>query len=147
MGARRPRPAGVLKERRGGLEAALPTERHMEAKAKGRFLRGSPQKARLVIDLIRGKNVQDALAILRFTKKRATRSIEKVLLSAVANAKEKNAAADIDSFVVAKAIVDMGPTKWRRRVRPAPMGRAYREQRRYKHITIAIKGEDIEEKE
>jgi large subunit ribosomal protein L22 len=119
----------------------------MEAKAKGRFLRGSPQKARLVIDLIRGKNVQQALAILRFTKKRATRSIEKVLLSAVANAKEKNAAADIDSFVVQRAVVDTGPTKWRRRVRPAPMGRAYREQRRYKHITIAIKGEDIEEKE
>ena len=119
----------------------------MEARAKGRFLRGSPQKARLVIDLIRGKNVQQALAILRFTKKRATHSIEKVLLSAVANAKEKNAAADIDSFVVEHAVVDTGPTKWRRRVRPAPMGRAYREQRRYKHITIAIKGEDIEEKE
>jgi len=119
----------------------------MEARAKGRFLRGSPQKARLVIDLIRGKNVQEALAILHFTKKRATRSIEKVLLSAVANAKEKNAAADIDSFMIANAIVDTGPTKWRRRVRPAPMGRAYREQRRYKHITIAIKGEDIEEKE
>ena len=119
----------------------------MEAKAKGRFLRGSPQKARLVIDLIRGKNVQQALAILRFTKKRATQSIEKVLLSAVANAKEKNAAADIDNFVVEHAVVDMGPTKWRRRVRPAPMGRAYREQRRYKHITIAIRGEDTEEKE
>jgi large subunit ribosomal protein L22 len=119
----------------------------MEAKAKGRFLRGSPQKARLVIDLIRGKNVAQALAILRFTKKRATDSIEKVLLSAVANAKEKNAAADIDSFIVAHAVVDTGPTKYRRRVRPAPMGRAYREQRRYKHITIAIKGEDVEEKE
>jgi large subunit ribosomal protein L22 len=119
----------------------------MEAKAKGRFLRGSPQKARLVIDLIRGKNVQQALAILRFTKKRATDSIEKVLLSAVANAKEKNAAADIDSFVVEHAVVDTGPTKYRRRVRPAPMGRAYREQRRYKHITIAIKGKDVEEKE
>ncbi len=119
----------------------------MEAKAKGRFLRGSPQKARLVIDLIRGKNVAQALAILRFTKKRATHSIEKVLLSAVANAKEKNAAADIDSFIVERAVVDTGPTKYRRRVRPAPMGRAYREQRRYKHISIAIKGEDVEEKE
>lgn len=117
----------------------------MEAIAKGRFIKGSPQKARLVIDLIRGRNVQEALAILRFTKKRATRSIEKVLLSAVANAKEKNAAADVDQFLVAQAVVDMGPTKWRRRVRPAPMGRAYREQRRYKHITIKIKGKDIEE--
>lgn len=116
----------------------------MEAKAKGKYLRGSPQKARLVIDLIRGKNVQEALAILRFTKKRATRPIEKVLLSAVANAKEKNAAADVDQFIVDRAVVDMGPTKWRRRVRPAPMGRAYREQRRSKHITITIKGKDEE---
>ena len=70
----------------------------MDAMAKGKFLKGSPQKARLVIDLIRSKNVQDALGILRFTKKRATRSIEKVLLSAVANAKEKNAAADVDQL-------------------------------------------------
>ncbi len=116
----------------------------MEAKAKGRFIKGSPQKSRLVIDLIRGKNVQEALAILRFTKKRATRSIEKVLLSAVANAKEKNAAADVDQFIVERAVVDTGPTKYRRRVRPAPMGRAYREQRRYKHITIAIKGKDTD---
>ena len=100
-----------------------------------------------MIDLIRGKNVAQALAILRFTKKRATHSIEKVLLSAVANAREKNAAADIDSFIVERAVVDTGPTKWRRRVRPAPMGRAYREQRRYKHISIAIRGEDTAEKE
>ncbi len=117
----------------------------MEASAKGKYIKGSPQKARLVIDLIRGKNVQEALGILRFTKKRATRSIEKVLLSAVANAKEKNAAADVDQFVVNRAVIDSGPTKWRRRVRPAPMGRAYREQRRYKHITISIKGSDTEE--
>ncbi len=108
-------------------------------------MKGSPQKARLVIDLIRGKNVQDALAILRFTNKRATKSIEKVLLSAVANAKEKNATADVDQFIVEKAVVDLGPTKWRRRVRPAPMGRAYRQQRRYKHVSIVIKGKDIEE--
>ncbi len=108
-------------------------------------MKGSPQKARLVIDLIRGKNVQEALAILRFTNKRATKSIEKVLLSAVANAKEKNATADVDQFVVEKAVVDLGPTKWRRRVRPAPMGRAYRQQRRNKHVSIVIKGKDIEE--
>jgi large subunit ribosomal protein L22 len=114
----------------------------MEAKAKGKYIKGSPQKARLVIDLIRGRNVQEALGILRFTKKRATRAIEKVLLSAVANAKEKNATADVDEFIVDRAVIDTGPTKWRRRVRPAPMGRAYREQRRYKHITITIKGKD-----
>jgi large subunit ribosomal protein L22 len=117
----------------------------MEAKATGKYLKGSPQKARLVIDLIRGRKVQEAIAILRFTKKRATRPIEKVLLSAVANAKEKNATADVDSFIVDRAVVDSGPTKFRRRVRPAPMGRAYRQQRRYKHITISIKGKDIEE--
>jgi len=117
----------------------------MQASAKGKYIKGSPQKARLVIDLIRGKNVQEALGILRFTKKRATRSIEKVLLSAVANAKEKNAAADVDQFVVDRAVVNTGPTKWRRRVRPAPMGRAYREQRRYKHILITIKGTETEE--
>ncbi len=117
----------------------------MEATAKGRYLKGSPQKARLVIDRIRGRNVQDALAILRFTNKRATKSIEKVLLSAVANAKEKNATADVDQFIVEKAVVDSGPTKWRRRVRPAPMGRAYRQQRRYKHVSIVLKGKDIEE--
>ena len=117
----------------------------MEAKATGKYLRGSPQKARLVMDLIRGRKVQEALAILKFTKKQTTHSIEKVLLSAVANAKEKNATADVDSFVVHRAVVDAGPTKWRRRVRPAPMGRAYRQQRRYKHIAITIKGKDIEE--
>ena len=108
-------------------------------------MRGSPQKARLVMDLIRGRKVQEALSILKFTKKQATHPIEKVLLSAVANAKERNATADVDSFVVHRAVVDSGPTKWRRRVRPAPMGRAYRQQRRYKHITITIKGKDIEE--
>jgi len=63
----------------------------------------------------------------------------------VANAKEKNAAADVDNFVVEHAVVDSGPTKWRRRVRPAPMGRAYRQQRRFKHVSITIKGKDIEE--
>jgi large subunit ribosomal protein L22 len=117
----------------------------MEARATGKYLKGSPQKARLVIDLIRGRKVQEALAILKFTKKRATQPIEKVLLSAVANAKEKNATADVDSFIVDRAVVNSGPTKWRRRVRPAPMGRAYRQQRRYKHITITIKGKDIED--
>ena len=136
----------------GGIEIAAgvgslapPAGFDMEARATGKYLKGSPQKARLVIDLIRGKSVQQALAILRFTKKRATQPVQKVLLSAVANAKEKNATADVDSFIVDRAVVDSGPTKWRRRVRPAPMGRAYRQQRRYKHITITIKGKDIEE--
>jgi large subunit ribosomal protein L22 len=114
----------------------------MEARATGRFIKGSPQKARLVVDLIRGKSVAQALTILRFTKKRATGPIAKVLMSAVANAKEKNAAADVDRFVVEKAVINTGPTKWRRRLRPAPMGRAYRQQRRYQHISITIRGKD-----
>jgi large subunit ribosomal protein L22 len=117
----------------------------MEAKAQGKYLKGSPQKARLVIDLIRGRNVQEALAVLRFTNKRTTTVIEKVLLSAVANAKEKDAAADVDNFIVAQAMVDSGPTKNRRRVRPAPQGRAFRQQRRCKHVSIVIKGKDNEE--
>jgi len=116
----------------------------MEAIAKGKYLKGSPQKARLVIDLIRGRSVDEALAILRFTNKRATKAIEKVLLSAVANAREKDATANVDEFVVYSAVVDSGPTKWRRRVRPAPQGRAYRQQRRGKHVSIVIKGKDIE---
>ena len=117
----------------------------MEAIAKGKYIKGSPQKARLVIDLIRGRNVEEALAILRFTNKRATKAIEKVLLSAIANAREKNATANVDDFFVHRAAVDTGPTKWRRRVRPAPQGRAHRQQRRVKHISIIIKGKDTEE--
>src|SRR5437867_12680476 len=113
----------------------------MEARAVGKFIRGSPQKARLVVDLIRGRKIPEALGILRFTKKRATRSIEQVLLSAVSNAREKFAGADIDEFVVRRAVVDTGPTKWRRRMRPAPMGRAYREQRRDKHASNVIAGQ------
>ncbi|MDR0310379.1 MAG: 50S ribosomal protein L22 [Acidobacteriota bacterium] len=116
----------------------------MEAIAKGKYLKGSPQKARLVIDLIRGRSVEEALAILRFTNKRATGAIEKVLLSAVANAREKDATANVDEFIVASAVVDSGPTKWRRRVRPAPQGRAHRQQRRGKHVIVVIKGKDIE---
>ena len=117
----------------------------MEAIAKGKYIKGSPQKARLVIDLIRGRSVDEALAILRFTNKRATGEIEKILLSAIANAREKNSVANVDEFIVYRAMVDSGPTKLRRRVRPAPQGRAYRQQRRVKHISIIIKGKDIEE--
>jgi large subunit ribosomal protein L22 len=117
----------------------------MEARAIGKYIKGSPQKARLVIDLIRGKRVEQALSILRFTKKRSTGAVAKVLLSAVANAREKNATADVDQFVVKRAVINTGPTKWRRRIRPAPMGRAYRQQRRCQHISITIKGQDAEE--
>jgi large subunit ribosomal protein L22 len=111
----------------------------METRATAKFVRVSPQKARLVIDLIRGKNAGEAINILRFTKKRATHEIEKVLRSAIANAEQKNENLDVDRLVVSKAYVSEGPRA--KRVRPAPMGRAYRYQRRMSHITVAVNDE------
>lgn len=110
----------------------------MEARATAKYIRGAPQKARLVIDLIRGRKVEEALNILRQSKKRAAGPIEKVLRSAIANAEQKSAAVDVDELVVQRATVDIGPTKWRRRIRPAPMGRAHRQMRRQSHITICV---------
>jgi large subunit ribosomal protein L22 len=114
----------------------------MEAIASAKYLRGSAQKARLVVDMIRGKRVGEALAILQFTNKRAADGIEKCLRSAIANATEKaerqNVAVDPDDLVVLTCFVDMGPTKHRRRVRPAPQGRAYREQRHFCHVTVTV---------
>jgi large subunit ribosomal protein L22 len=114
----------------------------MEAIASAKYLRGSAQKARLVVDMIRGKRVGEALAILQFTNKRAAEGIEKCLRSAIANATEKaerqNVAVDPDELVVKTCFVDMGPTKHRRRVRPAPQGRAYREQRHFCHVTVTV---------
>ncbi|HWS55872.1 MAG TPA: 50S ribosomal protein L22, partial [Pyrinomonadaceae bacterium] len=114
----------------------------MEARASAKYLRGSAQKARLVVDMIRGKSVGEALAILRFTQKRAAHGIEKCLRSAIANATEaaerQNVAVDPDDLVVKACFVDMGPTKHRRRVRPAPQGRAYREQRHFCHVTVLV---------
>ena len=118
----------------------------MEARASAKYLRGSAQKARLVVDMIRGKRVGEALAILRFTNKRAAEGIEKCLRSAIANATEtaerQNVAVDPDELVVKTCFVDMGPTKHRRRVRPAPQGRAYREQRHFCHVTVTVASED-----
>jgi large subunit ribosomal protein L22 len=92
--------------------------------------------------MIRGKRVGEALAILQFTNKRAAGHIEKCLRSAIANATEKaerqNVAVDPDDLFVKTAFVDMGPTKHRRRVRPAPQGRAYREQRHFCHVTVEV---------
>src|SRR6476620_4954777 len=114
----------------------------MEATASAKYLRGSAQKARLVIDLIRGKDVNQALAILRFSKKRAARGVEKCMRSAIANANEAaekaNVSIDPDDLWVRSAFVDRGPTKNLRRVRPAPQGRAYREQRHFCHVTILL---------
>src|ERR1051325_1378830 len=114
----------------------------MEAIASAKYLRGSAQKARLVVDMIRGKRVGEALAILQFTNKRAAEGIEKCLRSAIANATEKaerqNVAVDPDDLFVKTAFVDMGPPKHRRRVRPARQGRAYREQRHFCHVTVEV---------
>ena len=110
----------------------------MEAKGTAKYIKGSPQKARLVIDLIRGKNVEEALSILRFSRKRSAKLISKVLRSAIANAEQSEPTASMDEFVVKEAFVDLGPTKSRFRLRPAPMGRAYRHRRRQSHITIRI---------
>jgi large subunit ribosomal protein L22 len=114
----------------------------MEATASAKYLRGSAQKARLVVDMIRGKDVNRALAILRFSKKRAAGHIEKCMRSAIANANEAaekaNISIDPDDLWVRTAFVDRGPTKNRRRVRPAPQGRAYREQRHFCHVTISL---------
>ncbi len=118
----------------------------MEAIAKTRNLKGSPRKARLVIDLIRGRNVSQALSILKFTDKRAADPIEKTLRSAIANAtyqaEQQNIAIDPDDLWGKSCFVDMGPHKNRRRMRPAPQGRAYTEQRHYCHITIEVSSED-----
>jgi large subunit ribosomal protein L22 len=118
----------------------------MEATASAKYLRGSAQKARLVVDMIRGKDVNQALAILRFTKKRAAESIEKCMRSAIANANEAaekaNISIDPDELWVRTAFVDRGPTKNRRRVRPAPQGRAYREQRHFCHVTISLSNDE-----
>lgn len=117
----------------------------MEAIAKTKYLKGSPRKARLVIDMIRGVNVSRALSILKFTEKRAADPISKCLNSAIANAtykaEQENIAIDPDDLWVKSCFVDMGPHKHRSRMRPAPQGRAYREQRHYCHITIEVTSE------
>ena len=108
----------------------------MISTATGKFIRMSPQKARLVIDLIRGKNVNEALMTLKFTNKKATGEIEKVVKSAVANATQKDENVDVDNLFVETCFINEGPRL--KRIRPAPMGRAYRYQRRTSHITIEL---------
>src|SRR5258706_638276 len=114
----------------------------MEARASAKYLRGSAQKARLVIDMIRGKNVNRALAILRYSNKRAALGIEKCVKSAIANASEAaekaNIAVDPDELWLKAAFVDRGPTKHRSRMRPAPQGRAFRERRHFCHVTVLV---------
>jgi large subunit ribosomal protein L22 len=108
----------------------------MQARAEARYLRVSPQKARLVVDLIRGQRAGDAINILRSTNKRIAPAVEKVLRSAIANAENRNTDVDVDTLMVTEAYVNEGPRM--KRIRPAPMGRAYRYQRRIAHIAVAV---------
>ncbi len=112
----------------------------MEFRAQTRFVRVSPQKARLVLDQIKGRRVEDALNTLAFSKKRIAGKIEKLVRSAVENANylstEKSIDVDLDSLYVKHAVANDGPRM--KRIRPAPMGRAYRYVRRIAHIEIAL---------
>ena len=106
------------------------------ARAEARYIRISAQKARLVVDLIRGQQAGKAITILRSTNKRIAPMVEKVLRSAIANAENKNNDVDVDRLFVSEAYVNEGPRM--KRIRPAPMGRAYRYQRRISHIVVAV---------
>jgi len=108
----------------------------VEARAEAKYIRCSPQKARLVVDLIRGRPADEARKILRFTKKRAAHEVAKVLDSAIHNAENKSEEVDVDALYVSRAYVNEGPRM--KRIRPAPMGRAYRYQRRMAHIIIHV---------
>jgi large subunit ribosomal protein L22 len=111
-----------------------------EYRAEARFQRVSPQKARLVLELIKGRGVQEALETAAFTKKRIAPVIHKLLISAVDNAKyvsgEQGADVDVDNLYVKTAVANDGPRM--KRIRPAPMGRAYRYQRRLTHIVLSV---------
>jgi large subunit ribosomal protein L22 len=121
---------------------ATATEVHgqIQGMANARFIRVSPQKARLVIDLIRGQRAEDALETLRFTKKRVAKEIEKTLRSAIANAERKaddaGTSLDVDQLFVTSCFVNEGP-RWKR-MRPAPMGRGFRYQKRTSHIVVNV---------
>jgi len=109
----------------------------VEAIATARGIRTSAQKAGLVCELIRGKNVNQALATLQFTRKTIARDLAKVLRSAVANLQQKDGfSGDIDRLFVAACYADQGPSM--KRVRPAPMGRAFRVVKRTAHLTVRV---------
>lgn len=112
----------------------------MEARAEARYIRVSAQKARLVVDLIRGMNVGKAITTLRTTNKRIAPVVEKVLRSAIANAENKSSDVDVDKLFVSEAYVNEGPRM--KRIRPAPMGRAYHYQRRIAHIALSVREKD-----
>src|SRR5262245_33074677 len=112
----------------------------MEFRAQARFMRVSPQKARLVLNLIKGQKVENALNTLAFTKKRVAATVEKLLRSALENANylstEKGIDVDVDNLYVKQAVANDGPRM--KRIRPAPMGRAFRYVRRIAHIELVL---------
>ena len=122
------------------MATATELQGQIQGMANARFIRVSPQKARLVIDLIRGQRAEDALQTLRFTKKRVAKEIEKTLRSAIANAERKAEDAgeslDVDALFVTRCYVNEGP-RWKR-MRPAPMGRGFRYQKRTAHIVVEV---------
>ncbi len=109
----------------------------IHAHATAKYVRTSAQKAGLVLDLIRGRDVNVALATLRFARKAVARDIEKVLRSAIANAQQKDGfGGDVERLVVNACYADQGPSQ--KRVRPAPMGRAFRVVKRTAHLTVEV---------
>ena len=112
----------------------------MEFRSSAKYVRVSPQKARLVLDLIKGRRVEDAINTLTFTKKGIAPDVQKVLRSALENANylstEKGIDVDVDNLIVLRAVANEGPRM--KRIRPAPMGRAFRYQRRMAHIEITL---------
>jgi large subunit ribosomal protein L22 len=109
----------------------------IEAHATAKYIRTSAQKAGLVLDLIRGRDVNHALATLRFAKKGVARDIEKVLRSAIANAQNKDGfGGDVDRLFVTACFANQGPSQ--KRIRPAPMGRAFRVVKRTAHLTVRV---------
>ena len=109
----------------------------IQAHATAHYVRTSPQKAKMVLDLIRGRDVNRALATLRFARKAVARDIDKVLRSAIANAQQKEGfGGDVDRLYVATCYANQGPSM--KRVRPAPQGRAFRIVKRTSHLTVAV---------
>ena len=119
-------------------------QKEVLSKSEARYVRVSPQKARLVIDMIRGQQAGDAINMLSAVNKRIAPAVEKVLRSAIANAENKSQEVDVDRLFVTEAYVNEGPRQ--KRIRPAPMGRAYRYQRRTSHIVVKL-GERAEAEE
>ena len=109
----------------------------IQAHATAHYVRTSPQKAKMVLDLIRGRDVNRALATLRFARKAVARDIDKVLRSAIANAQQKEGfGGDVDRLYVATCYANQGPSM--KRVRPAPQGRAFRIVKRTSHLTVEV---------